>query len=114
MKTQIEKFMRYETCPECHGARLKKEALSVTLGAKSIVDVSDMAIGDALAFVAHLPSVMSSREQEIAKLILREITQRLTFLENVGLDYLTLNRTASTLAGGKHSESVWRHKLGVD
>jgi len=101
MKSQIEKFMRYETCPDCLGARLKKEALMVTLNAKSIVDVSDMAIAQALDFIHSLPTVMSDREKEIATLILREITQRLTFLVNVGLDYLSLNRTASTLAGGE-------------
>lgn len=101
MKNQIEKFMRYDTCPDCHGARLRREALSVTIDGKSIVDVSNMAIGKALAFVNSLPKLLSDRENEIGKLIFREILQRLTFLENVGLDYLTLGRTASTLAGGE-------------
>ena len=101
MKTQIEKFMRYATCPLCHGARLKKEALSVTINKRSIVDVSDMAINNALDFISTIPEIMSKREQEIAKLILREIRQRLIFLVDVGLDYLTLSRSAATLAGGE-------------
>lgn len=101
IKTQVEKFMKHDVCPQCNGARLKKEALSVTINGKSIVDVSNMPIGPALEFFAELPKVFSSREQEIGKLILREITQRVTFLVDVGLDYLTLSRTAATLAGGE-------------
>jgi excinuclease ABC subunit A len=101
LKTQIDKFMRYDTCPECKGARLKKEALSVTLDGKSIVDVSNSSIDRALTFVDNLDTIMSDREKEIGKMILREIKQRLSFLVDVGLDYLTLNRTAATLAGGE-------------
>jgi len=101
MKSQIDKFMRYETCPDCNGARLKKEALSVTLNGKSIVDVSTMSIEKTLQFIETLDPVLSAREAEIGKMILREIKQRLSFLVDVGLDYLTLARTASTLAGGE-------------
>lgn len=101
VKTQIEKFMRYDTCPECLGSRLKREALSVTIQDKSIVMVSQMPIGQALAFVTSLNTSLNKRELEIAKLILREITERLKFLVDVGLEYLTLSRTASTLAGGE-------------
>jgi excinuclease ABC subunit A len=101
IKTQVEKFMKHDVCPQCSGARLKKEALSVTIDGKSIVDVSDMPIGGALKFFTALPQKFSDREQEIGKLILREITQRVTFLVDVGLDYLTLSRTAATLAGGE-------------
>lgn len=101
IKTQIEKFMRYDICPQCQGARLKKEALLVTINDKSIVDFSNLAIDKALAFVKNLPETLSSREKEIARLILKEIMQRLSFLVDVGLDYLTLSRGASTLAGGE-------------
>jgi excinuclease ABC subunit A len=101
MKTQIEKFMKYDTCPDCLGARLRREALSVTIDGKSIVHVSDLPIGKALAFANNLDNVLSEREKEIAKLILREVRQRLGFLVDVGLDYLTLARTAATLAGGE-------------
>lgn len=101
IRSQIEKFMRYETCSSCHGSRLRGEALSVTIQGKSIVDVSTMPIGHALTFVDGLPQSLSPREKEIGKLILREITERLRFLVDVGLSYLTLNRSAATLAGGE-------------
>lgn len=101
LKSQIDKFMRYDVCPTCKGGRLKKEALSVTLNDKSIVEVSTMSIERTLEFVESLPNVISGREQEIGKMILREIRERLRFLNNVGLEYLTLSRTASTLSGGE-------------
>jgi excinuclease ABC subunit A len=102
MKSQIDKYMRYEVCPKCKGGRLKKEALSVTIRDKSIVDVTQMSIEKALEFVNSLSvGTLSQREQEIGKMILREIVARLSFLDNVGLDYLTLGRTAATLAGGE-------------
>jgi excinuclease ABC subunit A len=100
LKSQIEKYMRFETCAQCKGARLKPEALSVTINDKSIVQLSDMPINDAYAFINNLSSI-SDREKEIGKLILKEIKQRLTFLIDVGLDYLTLSRGAQTLAGGE-------------
>lgn len=101
VKSQIEKFMRYDTCPACNGSRLKKEALSVTILDKSIVDVSTMPIGKALEFASSLYEKLNERELEIGRLILREITERLKFLVDVGLEYLTLSRTAATLAGGE-------------
>ncbi len=101
VKSQIEKFMRYETCPVCKGSRLKPEALSVTIDKKSIVHVSNMAITDCLTFIHVLPELLSERENTIAKLVLKEIIERLTFLVDVGLDYLTLSRGAATLAGGE-------------
>ncbi len=102
VKTQIDKFLRYDICPQCQGARLKKEALSVTISGKSIVDVANLPIDQAHQFIDSLNAeALSEREQEIAKMILREIRQRLSFLIDVGLDYLTLGRTASTLAGGE-------------
>lgn len=101
VRGQIEKFMKYDLCPLCNGARLKQEALSVTINDRSIVQVSDMPIGEALDFFDKLPALLSSREQEIGKLILREIKTRIGFLVDVGLEYLTLSRTAATLAGGE-------------
>lgn len=100
-KSQIEKFMRYEVCESCNGSRLKKEALSVTINGKSIMEVCDMSIDDSLEFISTLNPVLNSKEQTIGHLILKEIKQRLTFLTNVGLDYLTLSRGAETLAGGE-------------
>ncbi len=101
VKAQIEKFMRYEVCHVCKGARLKLEALSVTIDKKSIIDIAEISIREALAFIDTLPPKLSDRENEIGKLILREIRQRLSFLVDVGLDYLTLGRSAATLAGGE-------------
>ncbi len=100
-KSQVEKFMRYELCPACNGSRLKKEALSVTINGKSIIEVSDMSIDKSLDFIDSLPKLISPREESIGRLILKEVKQRLTFLTDVGLDYLTLSRGAATLAGGE-------------
>lgn len=101
VKAQVEKFMRYEVCSECDGARLKKEALSVTLGDLSIKDVSDLSIDECLSFIQEVAKTFSSREMEIGNLILKEITSRLSFLHDVGLDYLSLSRGAHTLSGGE-------------
>lgn len=101
LRAQIEKYMRYEVCSECNGARLKKEALSITVNNKSIVEVSDMSIANSYEFISLLPNVITDREKEISKLVLKEIKQRLSFLLDVGLDYLTLSRGAQTLAGGE-------------
>ncbi len=102
IRTQIDKFMRFDICPRCNGARLKKEALAVTIYDKSIVDVANFPIDQALKFIDSLENaVLSKREQDIGKMILREIRQRLSFLIDVGLEYLTLARGAASLAGGE-------------
>ncbi len=101
MRGQMEKFMRYETCPVCKGSRLKKEALSVTIDKKSIVEVADMPIDNALLFIKNLTDLLSTREIQIGNIIIKEIKERLNFLVDVGLDYLTLSRGANTLAGGE-------------
>ncbi len=101
LRSQIEKYMRYEVCNECNGARLKKEALSITINNRSIVDISNMPISDSFQFVNSLDSNLTQREKEIGRIILKEIKQRLSFLLDVGLDYLTLSRGANTLAGGE-------------
>jgi excinuclease ABC subunit A len=101
LKSQIDKYMKYEVCDACEGGRLKKEALSVTIDNRSIVDVSEMSIENALEFVKNLSNVLSKRETEIGKMILREILERLTFLRDVGLEYLTLSRSAGSLSGGE-------------
>lgn len=101
IKSQVEKFMRNEVCSQCQGARLKKEALSVTIDRKSIVEFSDMSIGAALNLIKNLKEKLNARESEIGKIILKEINNRLSFLVDVGLDYLTLSRGAQTLSGGE-------------
>ncbi|MDV0441621.1 excinuclease ABC subunit UvrA [Methanorbis furvi] len=98
-KEELEKFMRVLPCPECHGRRLKDHVLAVKINDKSIADVADLSIDDALVFFNTLP--LTEKEEEIAKLILREINSRLSFLQQVGLGYLTLSRNAGSLSGGE-------------
>lgn len=93
------KYMRRRTCPLCGGARLKKEALAITVGDKSIIDVTRMSVEQAKDFFAALK--LNEKEKLIAKVILKEINARLSFLNNVGLSYLTIDRESSTLAGGE-------------
>lgn len=95
----MRKYMTSLTCQTCHGYRLNRKALSVKIGGKHIGEVSDYAIGDSLGFFAGL--TFSKQDQQIAQPILKEIKDRLSFLQNVGLDYLTLSRSARTLSGGE-------------
>jgi excinuclease ABC subunit A len=99
VREDLEKYMNVMPCPTCHGARLKKEALFITVGEKNICDVTALAITDALDFFGALR--LTTKEEEIARRILKEIRERLTFLVNVGLDYLSLDRTSGTLSGGE-------------
>ena len=96
---ELEEFMNVAPCPECGGTRLKKEVLSIKVGGRSIADVTHLYVKEALEFVRHLE--LTPRSQKIAQGVLREIEERLMFMVEVGLDYLTLDRTASTLAGGE-------------
>ena len=86
-------------CTECGGERLRKESLAVTVGGKNIAEVCHLSIDEAIAFFKNLE--LSEREKMIARLILKEIIERLSFLKNVGLDYLSLARQSSTLSGGE-------------
>ncbi len=110
MRGEIEKFMSSRVCPVCKGSRLKPEAVSVTIADKSIVDVTRSGVADAYEFVDGLwvedghkssSGILSPREVMIARQVLKEIRSRLGFLKDVGLDYLTLDRSAGTLAGGE-------------
>ncbi len=98
-RREMEKFMRVSPCPQCDGKRLKAKMLAVKVAGRSIVDVTDLSVGDCLAFFKALK--LSEKEMEIAHLILKEVISRLSFLEKVGLSYLTLSRTANTLSGGE-------------
>ena len=98
-RTEIESVMNACECPECHGARLNPIALAVTVGGKNINDVCLMNIDEALDFFNNIR--LSERDELIAKGILKEIKERLGFLNSVGLDYLTLARTSATLSGGE-------------
>ena len=99
VRNWIERFMNVLPCPECKGARLKKESLSVKVEGKSIYEVTRFSIKEAIRFFDSLK--LTEREKIIAHQILKEIKTRLRFLINVGLDYLTLDRAAGTLSGGE-------------
>ncbi|SHF36396.1 Excinuclease ABC subunit A [Caldanaerobius fijiensis DSM 17918] len=99
IKEEIEKYMRIIPCDTCKGTRLKKESLSVTVGGKSIAELSDMSIIELKRFFETLE--LSEKHRIIANQILKEINARLGFLIDVGLDYLTLSRSAGTLSGGE-------------
>ncbi len=99
VKYELEQLMTTIPCPVCKGKRLKPEVLSVTIADKSIADFSDFSIRDALDFINTLE--LSEKERIISAEVIKEIKERLTFLINVGLDYLTLSRAAGTLSGGE-------------
>ncbi|MGM9950281.1 MAG: excinuclease ABC subunit UvrA [Lysinibacillus sp.] len=99
IREQMEKYMTEQPCPTCKGYRLKPETLAVKVDGKHIAEVTQYAIKEALSFFEQLD--LSEKDRQIARLILREIDERLGFLVNVGLDYLTLARAAGTLSGGE-------------
>ncbi len=115
MRAEIERYMRISLCPVCQGKRLRPEVLAVTVGDASIDKVVALTIDEAAAFFQKLTGAngknktngglavkpLDARKKDIAKQILKEIQERLQFLENVGLDYLTLDRTAASLSGGE-------------
>ena len=101
IKAEIEKFMVTKPCPTCGGKRLRPEILAVTIGTRNVWDVSTMSITDALRWASGLGAELSERERTIAHQLLKEIVARLGFLVDVGLDYLTLDRTSVTLSGGE-------------
>ena len=100
VRTEIfSKYMSTKTCPTCHGKRLKKEALSVLVNDKSIMDITAMSVEQAVKFFDNIK--LTEKEKTISKIILKEIRARLNFLNNVGLSYLSLDRQSSTLSGGE-------------
>jgi excinuclease ABC subunit A len=100
-KTEIERYMTTRPCPTCGGMRLKPESLSVTVGDRNIIETTRLAVTDALAWYAGLPDLLTDRENQIARQVLKEIRARLGFLVDVGLDYLTLDRASGSLSGGE-------------
>ncbi|AJC25947.1 MULTISPECIES: excinuclease ABC subunit UvrA [Bacillus] len=99
IREQMEQYMSQKSCPTCKGYRLKKEALAVLVNGRHIGTITELSVGDALEFFKNL--TLSKKDMQIADLILREIVERLSFLDKVGLDYLTLSRAAGTLSGGE-------------
>ncbi|MBP1573461.1 MAG: excinuclease ABC subunit UvrA [Oscillospiraceae bacterium] len=98
-KADIESCMSEENCPECKGKRLSPESLSVTVGGKNIAELTDLSVADALEFFGGLE--LTEKETIIGERIIKEINARLGFLQSVGLEYLTLSRSAGTLSGGE-------------
>ena len=104
VRNDIERYMVSVPCPDCEGARLKPEMLAVTVDGRSIAEVARDSVADGVAWIERLRgegSPLGAREQQIARQILQEIANRLTFLSDVGLDYLTLDRASATLSGGE-------------
>ena len=101
IKHEIEKYMLTKTCWSCGGKRLKKEILGVLVNGKNISDVSTLSIENAFDFFVNLDQALSDQQKQIANLIIKEVKQRLKFLLDVGLPYLTIDRNADTLAGGE-------------
>lgn len=99
VRDQMEKYMAQSNCPSCKGYRLKPESLAVKVDHKHIGEITTFSIKEALVFFQEIQ--LSEKDMKIAKLVLREISERLSFLDNVGLDYLTLNRASGSLSGGE-------------
>lgn len=99
IREQMEKYMAEQPCQTCKGDRLRKESLAVYVGGLNISELTELSVKDAYEFFENL--TLSEKDTQIARQILREIKERLGFLKNVGLDYLTLNRAAGTLSGGE-------------
>lgn len=100
-RADLSRYMSEKPCPMCHGKRLNIQALCVKINGFDIMDVCDLSVDDCLKWFIDLPNHLTKQENEIGRMVLREITSRLSFLQNVGLGYLTLSRMAGTLSGGE-------------
>jgi excinuclease ABC subunit A len=101
MRRWYRSFMSKQPCPACHGQRLRPESAAVTVGGRTLVEITRMSIGEAVQWFSALPAQLSDEQMQIADEVLKEIQERLEFLLNVGLHYLTLDRPARTLSGGE-------------
>jgi excinuclease ABC subunit A len=111
IREELAKYLAHQDCPACQGTRLRTEARHVFIGKKSLPNITSMAIGDCLQFFNQLK--LTGRRKEIADKLLKEICDRLRFLVDVGLDYLTLNRTAETLSGGEAQRIRLASQIGA-
>lgn len=109
---EIEKYVREEICEECQGKRLKPEVLSIKIEQKNIFQLSEMSIDEMCTFFEQLEKKLNQYKKEISQLIINEIKNRLRFLKNVGLNYLTINRPARTLAGGESQRIRLASQIG--
>ena len=112
MRDEIEKFMSRKTCPSCLGYRLKPEAKAVRIAQLHVGQVTEMSIKDANAWFTALPESLNDKQNEIAVRILKEICERLQFLNDVGLDYLSLSRNSGTLSGGESQRIRLASQIG--
>src|SRR3989338_8851155 len=113
-KEKLEQLMISRPCQKCHGKRLKDEILAVSIDNKSIIDVTQLSIEKSLQFFQELPKKLSEKEHFIAKQVLKEILDRLGFLSNVGLTYLSLSRSARTLSGGEAQRIRLATQIGAN
>jgi len=112
MRAELSKYQSEKPCPVCHGKRLNIQALCVRINGKDIIDVCDMPIDDSYNWFMDLPNHLTQKENDIAKMVLREITSRLSFLRNVGLGYLTMSRMSGTLSGGESQRIRLASQIG--
>ncbi|WP_298197890.1 excinuclease ABC subunit UvrA [Novosphingobium sp.] len=112
MREELGKFQTAQPCEVCEGKRLKPEALSVKVAGEDIAAVTRLSVSDALAWYQALPDRLTDQQRQIARAILKEIDERLGFLNNVGLDYLNLNRTSGTLSGGESQRIRLASQIG--
>ena len=112
MREELAKYQTALPCETCHGDRLKPEALSVKIIGQTISDAARLSVADAYAWFGALEAQLTDQQQQIAKAILKEINERLGFLNNVGLDYLNLNRTSGTLSGGESQRIRLASQIG--
>ncbi|WP_067738208.1 excinuclease ABC subunit UvrA [Novosphingobium naphthalenivorans] len=112
MREELSKFQTAQPCETCEGKRLKPEALSVKIAQSDIADAARLSVADAFAWFGALEGRLTSQQQQIAKAILKEINERLGFLNNVGLDYLNLDRTSGTLSGGESQRIRLASQIG--
>jgi excinuclease ABC subunit A len=112
MREELSKYQSSQPCEVCHGARLKPEALAVKVAMHDISYATHLSVVDALAWFTDLPNHLNGQQKEIAERILKEILERLGFLNNVGLDYLNLDRTSGTLSGGESQRIRLASQIG--
>ncbi|HEY2875370.1 MAG TPA: excinuclease ABC subunit UvrA, partial [Reyranella sp.] len=112
VREELERFQHEAKCETCNGARLKPEALAVKIAGLNVSQVTEFSIGDAVKWFLELDPKLTPKQREIAARILKEINERLGFLDNVGLSYLTLNRTSGTLSGGESQRIRLASQIG--
>jgi len=112
MREELSKYQSSQPCETCHGARLKPEALAVKIAMQDISHATHLSVVDALAWFQDMPNHLNGQQKEIAERILKEIVERLGFLNNVGLDYLNLDRTSGTLSGGESQRIRLASQIG--